>query len=331
MKTKSCCYIAIAVLAIVLAPAACAQIFRVEQMNADQIRTLDRQKTVVIIPGGILEEHGPYLPAFTDGFMSQRLTGELASAIAARPGWKALIFPLIPLGTEGFNWVGGKASFPGTYAVRSATLRAVYMDLASELGEQGFRWIMIVHIHGAGLHNRALDQASDFFHDTYKGQMVHLWGLIPVLQAWGRVLNGLSEAEKREEGVSLHAGMDETSLMLYLQQAFVSPAYRSAPVHTGQTLKATVEVAKSPEWLGYLGSPRLGNAARGEKIWKALSAAFIQHALQILDGADPKKFARYGDALTRVPAYVEMDQAASAREKAIEDKQAAWLKATAAK
>lgn len=74
-----------------------------------------------------MEEHGPYLPAFTDGYLSQRLAADLALAIAARPGWKALVFPQIPLGSEGYN---------------------------SPVD--------------------ALDQASDFFHDTYGGRMVHL-------------------------------------------------------------------------------------------------------------------------------------------------------------
>ena len=58
--------------------------------------------------------------------------------------------------------------FPGTYAIRSSTLRSVFMDLASELGEQGFRWIFVVHGHGAPNHNRMLDQAGDYFHDTYR-------------------------------------------------------------------------------------------------------------------------------------------------------------------
>ncbi len=311
---------------LLIAVPALSQVFHVAEMNTDQIRALDRARTAVIIPGGILEEHGPYLPAFTDGYMSERLTGELAAAIAARPGWKALVFPLLPIGAEGSNALGRKFSFPGTYAVRSATLRAVFMDLASELGEQGFRWIFIVYIHGAGLHNRALDDASDYFHDAYQGQMVHLWGLVPVLQAWGNVLGGLSDAEKKEEGVSLHGGMDETSLMLYLQPRLVAPAYRQAPVRTGQTMQATIAVAQTADWPGYLGSPRLGTAALGEKIWKALSASFVSHALQILDGADPKKFPRYADLLTRVPAYTEADKDALARENAVADKQAAWLK-----
>ncbi len=64
-----------------------------------------------------------------------------------RPGWKVLVFPVIPLGAGGANEIGRRYSFPGTFAVRLATLRAVYMDLAAELGEQGFRWVFLVHGH----------------------------------------------------------------------------------------------------------------------------------------------------------------------------------------
>src|SRR5262249_53015642 len=114
-----------------------AQIYNVKEMNTEQIKALDREKTVVLLPGGILEEHGPYLPSFTDGYRNERLTEALANAIVERPGWKVLIFPLIPLGTSPANTLGQKYVFPGSYTVRPATLRAVVMDLATDLGEQG--------------------------------------------------------------------------------------------------------------------------------------------------------------------------------------------------
>lgn len=85
-----------------------------------------------------------------------------------------MIFPTIPLGNSGANDIGGKYSFPGTYAVRFETLRAIFMDLAAELGEQKFKWIFVVHGHGAPNHVRALDQAGDSFRDTYGGRMVNL-------------------------------------------------------------------------------------------------------------------------------------------------------------
>jgi len=119
------------------APAA-AEVLRVTDLTTAQIRALDRSKTLVVLSGGMLEEHGPYLPAYTDGVLSDRLTQELTRAVATeRSGWTVLLFPQIPFGASGYNEIGGHYVFPGTYAVRPSTLRAVFMDLASELGKKG--------------------------------------------------------------------------------------------------------------------------------------------------------------------------------------------------
>ena len=303
-----------------------AQVVRLADLNTTQIRALDRTKTVVFLPGGMLEEHGPYLPAYTDGILSERLTDELArAAVASKPGWTALVFPQMPAGASGSNELGGQFVFPGTYVVRPSTLRAMYMDLASELGEQGFKWIMVVHVHGAPLHIRSLDQAGDFFHDTYNGRMVNLWGLVPVLGGWGKVLGSLSDAEKKEDGVSLHGGLDEHSLMLHLKPELVAPGYKQAKAVTGQTLAESFSAARAADWPGYLGSPRLATAAIGKKIWDSFAAAAIEHMLAVLNGADPAQFQRYADLLEKNPLYQQWIAATTARDEALEAKERAWL------
>ena len=80
-----------------------------------------------------------------------------------------------PVRSSGSNEIGGQYVFPGTYAVRPSTLRAIYMDLATELGDRA-SVDHVVHVHGSPMHIGALDQAGDFFHDTYGGRMVNLWG-----------------------------------------------------------------------------------------------------------------------------------------------------------
>jgi creatinine amidohydrolase len=172
----------IAPLTLLAASALTAQVRQLGQLTTRQIEALDRAHTVVFLTGGMIEEHGPYLPAYTDGILSERLTDTIASALVrGRPGWTALRLPTIGVGASGYNEISGRFAFPGTYAVRPSTLRAMYMDLASELGEQGFRTIVVVHVHGSPMHITALDDAGDFFRDTYGGRMVNLWGLIPVL------------------------------------------------------------------------------------------------------------------------------------------------------
>ena len=60
------------------------QIHHIAEMTTDQISSLDRSKTVVILPGGILEQHGPYLPSFSDGYMNKRLTQDRKGAARGR-------------------------------------------------------------------------------------------------------------------------------------------------------------------------------------------------------------------------------------------------------
>jgi hypothetical protein len=99
-------------LSLAFVGSALAQVYNLSDLNTEQIRSLDATRTAVVVPGGILEEHGPYLPAYADGFYAEAYSRELAHAIVSRPGWTVLMFPQIPLGVGGANSLGGKDIFP---------------------------------------------------------------------------------------------------------------------------------------------------------------------------------------------------------------------------
>ena len=303
-----------------------AQVVRIAEMNTRQIRALNLQKTVVLIPGGILEEHGPYLPSYTDGYAIDAYTQDLAKAIVARPGWTVVLFPQIPLGNDPANTIGGKRAFPGSYPVRMATLRAIYMDLANELGEQGFRWIFLVHNHGAPNHHKALNQASDYFHDVYGGTMVHLFGLKPVFLCCGIEDKMFSTKEREEEGFTVHAGADEQSQILFLHPELVPPDYRTADSLTGKNFADLVRIAKVHGWPGYFGAPRLASAAMGAQGFALSSQKLKEMALQILDGLDYRKIPRYADEMD--PLDVTGEKAELEYEQALEKQELDWLKAS---
>src|SRR5215831_828581 len=224
---------------------ASAQVYQLAEMNTRQIQALDRQHTVVVIPGGILEEHGPYLPSYTDGYSIAAYAKALAASIVTRPGWTVVMFPQIPLGNDPANTIGGLRSFPGSYPVRMATLRAVYMDLASELGDQGFKWIFLVHNHGAPNHHIALNQASDYFHDMYGGTMVHLFGLKPVFLCCGTKDTFLSKEARDEEGFTVHAGADEHSTLFFVRPDLIAPDFTKAPSFTVRDFADHIRIAKT--------------------------------------------------------------------------------------
>ncbi|MEO6654585.1 MAG: creatininase family protein [Pyrinomonadaceae bacterium] len=298
-----------------------AQVLRLAEMNSPQIAALDRQKTVVILPGGTMEEHGPYLPSFTDGYMNEWWADRLAEAVVKRSGWTAVIYPTIPLGDGGANEIGFKYTFPGTYGVRLKTLRSVYMDLGTELGEQGFRWMFIIQNHGSPLHNFALDQAGDFFHDTYGGQMVNLFGLEPV----GSEDEASPAAEfVKENGIDIHAGLSETSRILFIRPNLVDAAYSTATPFTILNPEDFSIVAARPDWLGYFGTPRRATAAYGRHVMEYRSSLMNKTALSIVDGADPKKIKRYADQAMKEEATVVAG--GLKYDASVEKKQQNWIK-----
>lgn len=321
--TKASRYIA--TLALLILPAiACGQIYRVADMNTVQIAALDRARTVVILTGGILEQHGNLLPSGTDTLMNEWWTQSLAEAIVRRPGWKVLLFPTIPLGTSPANVLGARYVFPGSYSVRPETERAIYMDLASDIGQQGFRWVFVVHNHGSPLHNLMLDQAGDYFRDSYGGVMVNLPGLL--LQSHEPETPRSAAAAAEEGSFEVHAGMSETSRILFLRTDLVSPDYTSAAPNAANSPADAVRIATRPGWQGYIGSPRLASADYGAQEIRRRANEYNRAALAILDGADSSKMPRLSVMAFKNPAIKQIEDGTQQHYDGIARKQAAWLK-----
>jgi creatinine amidohydrolase len=313
-------------LGCLLSRSAEAQVYRLAELNIDQIRMLDRQRTVILLPGGVLEEHGPYLPSFTDGYRNEHLTEELAAAIVKRPGWAVVVFPMIPLGSDGANRIGGKYVFPGSYPIRTVTLRAVFMDLATEFGEQGFRWLFVIHQHGSPNHNQALDQAGEYFRDTYGGRMVNLTGLQPGLSTADSVLAAeVSKAVLAEDGFTLHAGLAGTSQAMALRPDLVSPAVGNAPSVTGKDLSDLPRIAAGDQWTGYFGAPRHASPELGRRLLEAANREFVSLALRILDGLDDRQVPRRTAIIAKRPEAAAGAAANAKRDAAIEEQQRQWL------
>jgi creatinine amidohydrolase len=315
------------VVAFGIAAPAGAQVLRFDELDAGTIGRLDRARTVVIIPGGILEQHGPLLPVNADGYRNERIARDVAAAVAARPGWTAVILPTVPLGAFGFETAAGRPGFPGSVAVRASTLRAVFSDLGDALGTQGFRTIFVVHGHGDPNHNRALDLAGDYFQDTYGGMMVHLLGRRGCqAESVGPLPAALygPEAERADAG-SPHAGAPETARTWYLRPDLAdSAAIRAAPDVTAPGPEAWAAAARAADWPGYVGAPRFATLELGRWIMERESAGCTELALRLLDGADEAAIPRYADQMRAIPPLREMLDGLLRAEEEQAARQAAW-------
>jgi creatinine amidohydrolase/Fe(II)-dependent formamide hydrolase-like protein len=306
--------------ALTLQEPTCAQVRQLSELSVTDIQALDRNQTVVIMAGGLMEEHGPYLPAFTDGYTNEWIAARVAETIVATTGRPVVMFPLIPLGVGTPEDFGGRALFSGSYTVRLSTMRAVYMDLATALGDDGFRWIFVVNRHGSPSHSRALLEASEYFRDVFDGRMVVLSSYRYNAVADREPV--LTPDEARENAGDVHAGADETSRMLFLKPELVHSEHRAAPPHSAATIADLPHVAAAPSWPGYFGSPRLATASIGAEILRRIAEDSADLALKVLDGLDPRTLPNAG---TAEGAFKVLDDNLLRRSEVIEQQQRDWL------
>jgi creatinine amidohydrolase/Fe(II)-dependent formamide hydrolase-like protein len=154
------------------------------------------ERSVLVLPIGSMEQHGPHLPLDTDAILAERI----AEAIAARFGdafdlWQ---LPLLPLGlSREHAWAAGTLSLSVTGM--TAFLRELAGEIARALPARN---LMIVNGHGG---NRGLLEVLSY-------ELKADFGLNVCALHTGALMSPVPAAGLPE----IHAGRDETSLMLAL-------------------------------------------------------------------------------------------------------------------
>lgn len=249
-----------------------ARIHKLEELRWPQIDALDRERTMVILPIGMVEEHGPHLPVGADTFgVMFEATGIARRVSQALPQWKLVMMPPVHYGETGANEVGNDPVHPGTYGIRHTTLRSLVAHVGAQVAQNGFRWIFVLSGRGAPTYTVAVNEACDFVSETFDVTMLHVSALFradAAIQAQGERIAAqhFSAAERSAFGMDVHAGVSETSAILALRPDLVSPTYKKLPSLAGRTFEELQAIATAPGWQGYMSSPAKATAAYGRAV-----------------------------------------------------------------
>ena len=109
-------------------------------MSWVEVENLNKDRVVIFVPIGPVEEHGPHLPLGTD-FFAARDIAELAAHYVTQQDdtVQTVVAPVIPVGCCQIA-----ADFPGTISVRGITLVRLVVDICTSLVRHGFRFMVIV-------------------------------------------------------------------------------------------------------------------------------------------------------------------------------------------
>lgn len=248
------------------------RVLAIADLNWRQIADLDRQKTLFLLTVGMLEEHGPHLPIASDTIGVEHEARSVADSLRqALPDWQVVLMPTVNYGSSGANQIGNVAIHPGTYGLRQSTLRSLVADIGAQIAQNGFKWVFVLNGHGAPTHHLAVNDACDFVSDVFNATMLNVSALFtadPTIQAEGEAIAAkhFSAADVESFGRDQHAGVGETSGVLFIRPDLVDPGYRSLPSLRVGNRTEMIEIASRPEWPGYFSSPAKANAAYGLEV-----------------------------------------------------------------
>lgn len=108
---------------------------------------------IVLLPTGVIEEHGPHMTLGVDTYLSYQACSNIKCQLDSF-GIKALITPPFYWGMN--NATG---SFPGSFTVRKETMKALLYDILLSLKRWGVTYVFNINWHDDFQHCNALLEA----------------------------------------------------------------------------------------------------------------------------------------------------------------------------
>lgn len=232
------------------------------------------ENTVVVLPLGAIEQHGPHMAVSTDTDLVTCLAREAEALLPET----VLLCPTLPFGSSHHH-----LSFGGTISISPALYTQVVVDLVGSLLQNGFCRIVLLNGHGGNITpvKQALAILSKDYDSTFPANIA----LVTYWELGGKVFAG--EAPMESPALS-HACEYETSMMLHLfpEKVWMDKAERAArpasngyipweddEPYRGVTLfKQTAFISGN----GSSGEPQLATAEKGKHLIGKATEALVK-------------------------------------------------------
>lgn len=237
---------------------------RLEDLSGAQISRLVTERSIVVLPIGAIEQHGPHLPLSVDRVIAH----EAAAALVARHG-EACDLWLLP--TMSVSKSNEHAWSPGTLWLSAETMLAVLNDIGRSVAATDARRLVFLNGHGG---NSALLNVACRELRLAHGLMTFLvHPFVPPDQG--------GSSPQTELQMGIHGGHQETSVFMHLRPDLVHLQRAARNVPEGLAANRHVRFGGSASfgWLsndfgphGHIGDPTGANASEGARLFdKAVS------------------------------------------------------------
>jgi len=230
-------------------------------LRAPELPSALSKESIIVLPLGAIEQHGPHLPLNTDFVVADEVSRAAVNAVGEDT--QAWLLPTLP-----FTKSNEHAWSAGTMWLSASTLMAVLDDIARSVASTPARKLLFVNGHGG---NSALTAMMN--------REIRLkWGLQTFLAHPHMPADQGGSSAASELGMGVHGGMDETSVMLHLRPELVdmSLAVRRVPEKLAENEHVRFGGRVAFGWLsndffpdGHIGDPTGANAEVGRTMFDA--------------------------------------------------------------
>jgi creatinine amidohydrolase len=248
---------------------------RLADLRASELADAVSTRSVFVLPVGAVEQHGPHLPYSTDLIVAEAA----AAAVVEAAGDDHDLWLLEPLAYTKSNEHAWDA---GTVWLSAATMLAVLDDIGAALAKtSGHR---LVFLNGHGGNTALLNVACRELRLHHGLQTFLMHPFVPPDHG------GISTPG--ELGMGIHAGMDETSIILHLRPELVdmSLAARAVPERLARNRHVKFGGTVSFGWLsndfgtgGVIGDPTGATADHGKLLFEAAVAQLAEAFAEVAD------------------------------------------------
>jgi creatinine amidohydrolase len=239
-------------------------------LNWKQVDALDREKTLLVLPTGAIEQHGHHLPLAMDALAADLILGRALEFVPEE-------LPIFALPTVCYGKSNEHIGFPGTMSMSASTYMAVLHDIGASVHAAGFKKLLFFNAHGG---NSALnDVMARDLRAEFGLRTFHMGA------GAGATLEGLSPQERK---YGFHANEVETAWMLAAAPELVDTSAYTVNYIAHIDRPSILSPENGPvnfAWLtrdicesGVLGDPRPATAENGER-WIAACAEKAAAAL----------------------------------------------------
>lgn len=231
-------------------------------LKAGELKRAAEGNTIVILPVGSTEQHGPHLPVQVDSL----LVSDVARRAAERMPERTLVMPVVWTGLAEHHMNLG-----GTVTLDFATFHALIRQICLSVARQGFRRIAILNGHGGNI------LATNLLAGELAGSVP---AVIAVATYFQLAQTRFATILDRQSGVR-HACEAETAMVLALRPDLVDmEAARqvNAPAE-GLSAEGFARWRPIEYWSasGVIGFPQSASAEQGERLLEAAADVVAEH------------------------------------------------------